>query len=206
MHDQLRQVLLDSRELGFLGPGPVDDHVEHARGFLAPLAEVRGAARLLDLGSGGGVPGLVLAVERPDLEVVLLDGMERRCAFLRLAVERLGVGGRVQVVCERAETAARRPELRGHFDVVTARSFAAPAVTAECAAGFVRVGGLILVSEPPDVPVEQRWPSDPLATLGLEPGARWSDAGATIQALNAVNACPERFPRRVGVPAKRPLF
>src|SRR5690606_17211507 len=139
-----------------------------------PLAAVGEGGRVLDLGSGGGVPGLVLAVRRPDLDVVLLDAMSRRCTFLEAAAAELGLAGRVRVVCERAEVAARDPELRGTFDVVVARSFAAPPVTAECAAGFLRVGGRLLVSEPPDHTGEERWPAAPLDELGLTVGRRWS--------------------------------
>lgn len=204
---RLREVLLRSRELGFLGPGEVDQHVHHAQAFLAPLAAVGEGGRVLDLGSGGGVPGLVLAVRRPDLDVVLLDAMSRRCTFLEAAAAELGLAGRVRVVCERSEVAARDPELRGTFDVVVARSFAAPPVTAECAAGFLRVGGRLLVSEPPDHTGEERWPAAPLDELGLTVGRRWSVEGAaTIQELRSVRPCPERYPRRVGVPAKRPLY
>src|SRR3546814_7282522 len=92
----LVSVLERSRRLGFLGPGPVEDHVRHAQGFLDALEGVTGS--VVDLGSGGGVPGLVLVVERPELSVVLLDAMAKRCAFLREAVEALGADERVEVV------------------------------------------------------------------------------------------------------------
>src|SRR3546814_14662358 len=88
----LVSVLERSRRLGFLGPGPVEDHVRHAQGFLDALEGVTG--RVVDLGSGGGVPGLVLVVERPELSVVLLDAMAKRCAFLREAVAARGAAER----------------------------------------------------------------------------------------------------------------
>jgi 16S rRNA (guanine527-N7)-methyltransferase len=80
-------VLQEAADLGFLGPGAVWDHVGHAAGFLAAL---RPAARVLDLGSGGGVPGLVLAAARPDAALVLLDASQTRTDFLKRAVGRLG--------------------------------------------------------------------------------------------------------------------
>ncbi len=97
---------------------------------------------------------------------------------------------------------AHDPSLRGQFDLVVARSFGKPAVTAECAAGFLHVGGFLVVSEPPDVTDETRWEPEGLAELGLE------DSGQQVgcQVMRAVSLCPERFPRRVGIPAKRPLF
>lgn len=212
VHDALITELERAQELGFLGPGPVDTHVDHARGFAAGLDGP--PARFLDLGSGGGVPGLVLALDWPGASAVLLDAGERRCAFLREAVERLGLDGRVDVVRQRAEEAGRSPTLRGRFDLVVARSFGPPAVTAECAAPFLQVGGRVVVSEPPPEDSAEgaasshdavRWPPEGLAQLGLSPAAAWRhDYG--YQSLVQRSPCPDRYPRRVGQVAKRPLF
>jgi 16S rRNA (guanine527-N7)-methyltransferase len=128
-----------------------------------------------------------------------VDAAERRCRFLEEAVAELELGARVRVVQGRAEVLGRDPSLRGTCDLVTARSFGPPAVTAECAAPFLAVGGVLLVSEPPAA--APRWP-DELATLGLVAGPRVGG----IQVLTQATPCPERFPRRTGVPAKRPLF
>lgn len=199
----LRRVLERSRELGFLGPGEVTFHVEHALGFVAHVAPSR---RVMDLGSGGGLPGLVLLRACPDLEeLVLLDAMERRGAFLRWALEELGAPSNARVVVGRAEQAARRTELRAGFDLVVARSFGRPAVTAECAVGFLSgPGARLLVSEPPEQD-DGRWPAAGLQQLGLEPGPRHR-SGATLQELRAVTSVDPRWPRRDGVPSKRPLF
>jgi 16S rRNA (guanine527-N7)-methyltransferase len=219
----LRQVLHDSRELGFLGPGPIAPQLAHARAFLPLLSDAR---RVLDLGSGGGLPGLVLATSLVDAHLVLLDGNQRRCAFLSNAVERLGFTDRVEVELGRAEELARRPDLEGTFDVVVSRSFGAPAVTAECAVRFLgfedphTTGGStsgiegrvsaaspprLLVSEPPSGS-EDRWPAAGVAVLGLGLGTRHVLADATIQELDLVERWDDRFPRRVGIPTKRPLF
>ena len=203
--DRLDAVLERSRSLGFLGPGPIAPQREHARSFLSPIGH---AARVLDLGSGGGLPGLVVAWELPGVEVVLLDAMAKRCDFLTGAVEELGLGDRVEVRCGRAEELARDADLRGAFPVVVARSFGAPAVLAECAVGFLaNPGARLLVSEPPEADAsDQRWPSDGLEALGLRRGALVHGHGGTIQEILVVAPAPDRFPRRVGVPAKRPLF
>jgi 16S rRNA (guanine527-N7)-methyltransferase len=155
------------------------------------------------LGSGAGIPGLPLALIWPESEWVLLDGSANRAEFLRETVVELGVADRVHVVGERAEIAGRGP-LRGAFDLVVARSFAGPAPTAECGSPFLRPGGRLVVAEPPGGRPE-RWDAPGLAQLGLQIGKR--GAGRTAyQVLVQVDACPDRFPRRVGVPAKRPLF
>jgi 16S rRNA (guanine527-N7)-methyltransferase len=109
----------------------------------------------------------------------------------------------VRVVAARAETAGRS-DLRGEFDLVVARSFGPPAVTAECAAPFLRVGSRLLVTEPPGG-LPHRWDPDGLAYLGLKVDARIV-APTAFQILIQDVVCPDRFPRRVGVPAKRPLF
>ena len=152
------------------------------------------------------MPGLVLAVLRPDRSLVLLDAAQRRTGFLREAVGRLGLASRVQVVEERAETAGRNPDLRGAFDAVVSRSFGPPAVTAECAAGFLPVGGLLVVSEPPagEEP-EGRWPETGLAELGFGPAVRLGTDSAGFVRIPRVQA-HDRWPRRVGIPAKRPRW
>jgi 16S rRNA (guanine527-N7)-methyltransferase len=202
--DALIDELERAQGLGFLGPGPVVAHIVHSRGFAAGLDGPPG--RFLDLGSGGGVPGLVLALDWPDADVVLLDAGERRCAFLREAVKRLGLDGRADVVRQRAEEAGRSAALRGGFDLVVARSFGPPAVTAECAAPFLRVGGHLVVSEPPaEADKAGRWPPEGLSALGLVVGGTWRPEYG-YQSLLQSAPCPERYPRRVGQAAKRPLF
>jgi 16S rRNA (guanine527-N7)-methyltransferase len=196
--DALLEVLDQARRLGALGPAPVDDHVRHAQRFLRALADVDGP--VLDLGSGGGVPGLVIAASRPDLHLTLLDAQARRIAFLDAAIASLGLGERVHAVHARAEDLAHDPAHRGRYGAVTARSFGPPAVVAECAVAFLRRSGLLLVSEPPDEP--DRWPQEGLDHFGLR--ARGATDG--IQVLEASDPCPATVPRRPGIPAKRPRF
>ena len=182
--------MAESAALGFLGPGPVANHLDHTAGFVAAL---RPARRILDLGAGGGVPGLVVAHAVPEADVVLLDASTGRTDFLRRAVGRLGLVERVTVLTARAETAGRDPVWRGTFDAVVARSFGEPAVTAEAAAPFLRVGGQLVVSEPPDRAVD-RWPPDGLALLGLRRDPRAAEAG--VASFSQVEPCAARFPRR----------
>ncbi len=211
----LSEIIGEARTLGFLGPGPIDVHLKHAAGFVSVArARVGADARLLDLGSGAGLPGLVVACGWPEARLTLLDANGRRTAFLRRALERLQVSDRVSVVQERAETAGRSSDLRGAFDAVLARSFGRPAVVAECGAPFLKPGGWLLVSEPPAVPdgggategaPSTRWPLDPLLELGLEP-VEAVHTGFGYQALRQREPCPDRYARRDGVPARKPLF
>jgi 16S rRNA (guanine527-N7)-methyltransferase len=141
----------------------------------------------------------VLALRWPGSEWTFLDANDRRCRFLQEAIGELGLPDRATVVHGRAEEAGRDPALRATFDLVTARSFGPPATTAECAAPFLVVGGRLLVSEPPAGP--PRWPVE-VSELGLRVG----DRVGGIQVLEQVARCSDRFPRRTGVPLKRPLF
>jgi 16S rRNA (guanine527-N7)-methyltransferase len=162
-----------------------------------------GSRRVLDLGSGGGLPGLVLAEDDPGRRLVLLDSATRRCRFLRQAIGVLGLEGRAEVVEERAETAARHPTLREASDAVMARAFGPPAVTAECAVGFLRLGGSLVVSEPPEASV--RWPPEALDDLGLAPAVDCGTGAFSFVRLEKTRT-DDRWPRRVGIPAKRPRF
>jgi 16S rRNA (guanine527-N7)-methyltransferase len=201
----LLEVLRRARDRGFLGPGDPAEHLDHARGF-ADLATARAGVpeRVADLGTGGGVPGLVLAVEWPVASFVLVESSVRRADWLAAAVSSLDLGGRVEVSSARAEDLAHDPRRRESFDLVTARSFAAPAVTAEIGTGLVAVGGMLVVSEPPES--VDRWPEPELAELGLAPADTGVARGAHFACLRKVEPAPEAIPRRRGRAAKRPLW
>jgi 16S rRNA (guanine527-N7)-methyltransferase len=241
----LKDLLREARDRGYLGDQSAERQIQHARGFgevCAAVGAVQSPAsrdtaqadegeptQLLDLGAGAGLPGLVLALNPvPSIDrVVLLDGSVRRAEWLREAVESLELAASVVVVGERAEVAGRMLSWRGHFSIVVARSFGRPAVTAECAAPFLHVGGFLIVSEPPSgeeaLPpgsnadltthsvarsseLEHRWPPEHVAELGFGPAVEWRASGYRYAALRLESPCPDRYPRRNGIPAKRSLF
>ena len=127
----LHQVLERARSVGFLGPGPVDDHIDHAERFLAALPVGPTPVRFADIGSGGGVPGLALLVADPTLSAALIDSAQRRCSFLLWAVAELGLGDRAEVWCGRVEELGHEERARERFDAVVARGFGPPATTLE---------------------------------------------------------------------------
>jgi 16S rRNA (guanine527-N7)-methyltransferase len=141
---------------------------------------------------------------------VLLDAAVRRTEFLRQAVVRCALEDRVTVITDRAELSGRNPELRAQFDGVAVRSFVPPAVVAECAAPFLKKGGCVIVSEPPEstdgsLGAAIRWEAPELFQVGLEP-IEFVRETFGYQVLRQREICPDRFPRRNGVPAKHPLF
>lgn len=201
--EPLVRVLNEARDLGFLGPGPVEPHIEQAKAYLPALPRLGRGGTIMDLGTGGGVPGLPLAYWRQDLNWLLVDAMAKRMAFVRRAVVELGIGA--EVVEGRAEDLARQPAYAHQIDVVVARSLAAPAVAAEYVAPFLKAGGKGVIAEPPGG-APDRWSAAGLAELGMRTGHALYAPSATLQILEQVSECPAKFPRRVGVAAKRPLF
>ena len=197
----LEEVLGDARRIGLLGPEPVERHVVHARVWASALEP----APFLDLGSGAGVPGLVLALEWPDVRAVLLDGQLRRAAWLRAAVSRLDLGRRVEVVEGRAEDLSHDPAIRESYPLVVARGFGPPAATAECGSGFVAVGGALSVSEPPGGD-PSRWPDDGLSQVGLDLSTQVVQPSGSFVILRKHAALEAEFPRRRNLPLKSPLW
>ena len=141
------------------------------------------------------MPGLILALRWPTSSWVLLDSAERRCRFLERAVDSLGMasaGLRSPRAEPRSWAAIRSSEAPL---VVTARIFGSPAVTAECAAPFLEVGGRLLVSEPPST--SHRWPDD-VAQVGLRVGARIGN----VQVLEQRELWAERVPEANWAPGE----
>lgn len=207
-------MLEEARALGFLGPGAVGRHLAHAAAFVAAVGKLFPGPGL-DLGSGGGVPGLVLATTFVEAPWVLLEGNRRRASFLQAAVAELGFAPRVTVRHERAEAAGRDPLLRARFPVVTARSFGPPALTAECGCVFLAPGGRLMVSEPPppeppppEPPPSEppRWPVEGLATLGLADRGVVSAGSGSVRVLELVGPVPTDAPRAGRELRRRPRW
>lgn len=194
---ELLAVLGRARDVGFLGPGPLEAHIEHAQCFLAAIPDH--ASTLLDLGSGGGIPGLPILLARPEMAGTLLDAAARRGAFLQWAAVELGIINRVTVVVGRAESLAHRPDLRAQFAVVVSRGFGPPAVTVENARGFLAEGGRLIISEPPE---GRGWPETVLNELSLRP-VRGHDRVAVFE---STGHAPDEVPRPLHRQRRRPLF
>jgi 16S rRNA (guanine527-N7)-methyltransferase len=171
------------------------------------LDAVRRARRIADLGSGAGWPGLALAAALPQAHVALVESAARHCRYLERAVAASGLTN-VEVVHARAEA---WPEGLGAHDLVTARALAALPVVIEYAAPLLAMGGT-LVAWKGELPSEEGADGEAAAAeLGLAgagvrsvqpfPAAR----GRTLHVFRKVAPTPERFPRRPGMAAKRPI-
>lgn len=224
----LAEVLERAKAVGFLGPGPVTEHIDHARVFHRALAQVLdpaslaatdqapdqagaggavggvGSPRFADIGAGGGVPSLPLLVAS-DYSAVLLEAAAKRCSFLTWAAAELGLAERVEVWCGRVEELAHQERARFRFDAVVARGFGPPAATVECAVGLLVDGGHLIVSEPPG---QRRWPVEALGELGLVQVELADPVPevATFQRRSDVNELPADLPRGAKQQRSRPLF
>lgn len=162
--EALIETLRDAQRLGFFGSGPIEGAIEHAAQFVEAIGEMGPTHRLLDLGSGGGLPGLVLADAFPDVDVVLLDRRQKRADFLARAIRRLGFD-RAEVWCRDADDVVR--SIAGGddpFGVVTARGFGPPEYTLRTAVGCLAPSGVVVISEPPS---GDRWRPELLVELGV---------------------------------------
>jgi 16S rRNA (guanine527-N7)-methyltransferase len=171
------------------------------------LHAVRAARRIADLGSGAGWPGLALAAALPEARVALVESAARHCRYLERAVAASGLTN-VEVVHARAEA---WPDGVGAHDLVTARALAALPVVIEYAAPLLAMGGTLVAWKGEVPPDESADGEAAAAEVGMEavevrpvqpfPAAR----GRTLHVLRKVAPTPERFPRRPGMAAKRPI-
>jgi 16S rRNA (guanine527-N7)-methyltransferase len=149
----------------------------------------------VDVGSGGGSPGIPLASARPELDFVLLEANRRKCAFLR---ETAAGFENVSVICERAEHHAGDAG-RDAYGTAVARALAAPPVAAEWCLPLVRPGGLAVLFVGP------RADLDSISKAATELAAEVEESPAGFALLRKTGPTPERYPRRPGVAKKRPL-
>lgn len=184
--------------------GPPEPLVEDSLVLLEHLGDV---SRLIDVGSGGGLPGLPLKIARPSLAVTLVEADGGKAAFLVQACATLRLTG-VEVVSSRAEEAAHDPRMRETFDVAVARALAPMPVLVELCLGFVRVGGRLLAqkTEAEDV----AGAAHAIEVMGGGPPqvvpapSRLRRAG-TVVIVQKIRPTPDAYPRRAGVPARKPL-
>jgi 16S rRNA G527 N7-methylase RsmG len=165
--DPLKHVaatLLEAQRLGMLGARPVPEAIAHATAFVTAIEGFDGP--LVDVGSGAGLPGLVIAALRSDLTITLLDRRTARTDFLARHVRRLGWSDRVDVVATdvRQFAAMIHAADRAAYRLAVARGFRDPLTTLELTRPLLDRGGRLVVSEPP---TPREWPRDHLERRGF---------------------------------------
>lgn len=186
--------------------GRLEAHVADGVAGVALLASL-GARSIVDIGSGGGVPGIPLALELADAQLHLVESQHWKAEFLLTCTRALNLESRVKVHAIRAEQA---PATIGRelLDAGTARALAAPLVVAEYLAPLVRVGGHLVLWSTAEQAADPTVAANELLGLGdpeLHPAPTPLRESGLLITWPRIAPCSERVPRRVGVAARRPL-
>ena len=194
-----------------------DSEAVQRRHFLESLAFLRAledagafGATAIDIGTGAGFPGLPIKIVRPGLTLTLVEATGKKAAFLRRLVQRLALDD-VMVVQARAEELAHDPAHRSAYHLALARAVASLPVLVELALPFLRLGGYLATPKGSSAPIEVSGATAALQACGgrlelLRPlDLHGPGLIPTLVLVRKVAETPERFPRRPGIPAKRPL-
>ena len=177
---------------------------------LALPAEVKSCGSLCDVGSGAGFPGIPLKIAFPGIKLTVVDSAAKRTGFLERLVSVLGLED-VEVINGRAEYLGRRSEFRERFDVVVSRAVAETRVLMEYTLPLCRVGGLVIMQKKGDVQEEVDRASGGLRELGggpleiVEVPEDVLEGQRKLAVVKKTSTTSPRYPRRTGIPAKRPL-
>lgn len=172
--------------------------------------ELNPKLRIMDVGTGAGFPGVPIKIAFPSIRLALLESNNKKTSFLRHLMRKLGLEG-VEILWGRAEHIAHRKEHREQYDVVVARAVAEMPILAEYTLPFCKVGGLVIAYKGPKAPQELEAAREALSILG---GKYVRMAPAEVPGLHETrilvviakeHPTPEKYPRRPGIPAKRPL-
>lgn len=194
-------VLETNRRFNISGADTPEELAPHILDSLSIVPYVQGP--LVDVGSGGGLPAIPLAIAT-GFEVTMVESTSKKAAFLEAALGTLGLTGRV--IPQRAELAGRDPALRDQFACATARAVSSAPTVLELAAPFLRVGGTAVLQRGRLEPRERDAVVDAAPMLGAEFIREIPLEGdRRVLLVQKTAPTPQRFPRRTGIPEKRPL-
>ena len=189
----------------------VDRHyLDSLTARLALPTEMVEGGRFVDIGTGAGLPGVALKIAFPGLGATLVDATGKKAAFLEHLVRRLGLRG-VDVLAGRAETLGHDSELRESFDFVVARAVSGMATLAELTLPFCRPGGRVIAYKTRSADDEIQEAENAIATMGgklsevVEASVPGIGNDRLLVVLKKTTQSPDRYPRRPGLPGKRPV-
>lgn len=199
-----------ARRAGALGSASIEELWEHTAGFASAVCSAFSAecstwnGRLLDAGTGAGIPGVLLAWQLPQAHLTLVDSSERRLDHVRAARRALGLEDRISVVHGRLDDIARAEGHRGRYDVAVARLLAEPAETAELLLPCVASGGIAVVSARADQVPE--WQAVSGALVGADVVTAAASGSGHFVTIRLSEALPAMYPRRPAARARKPLI
>jgi 16S rRNA (guanine527-N7)-methyltransferase len=171
--------------------------------FQAPL-------KICDVGAGAGFPSLPIKIVYPELEVTIVDSLNKRINFLQYLAEQLGLE-KVSFYHDRAETFGRKKDFREQFDVVTARAVARMSVLSELCLPLVKIGGTMIAMKGPQFKEEEKEANKAIQILG----GKWREihtfslpienSERNIAIIDKIKKTPKTYPRKPGTPSKNPI-
>ena len=186
---------------------PQDAWIKHVLDALTllPYLQAAEAKTMIDVGAGGGVPGIPIAICMPSLEVVLLEATGKKARFLESTAAALGLDT-VRVVSDRAETLGHDREThRDRYDVVTARAVGPLPVLLELTVPFARIGGLVLAIKGERAPEEVAAAKEALHQLHAVVAQTDRTPTGRIVVIEKLRKTPRTYPRRPGEPKRAPI-
>ncbi len=190
-----------------------DDEGIAVKHFLDSLTAFKTGAvkgKVIDVGTGAGFPGLVLKIAKPEIELTLLDSLNKRIVFLNDLCERLGIDD-VETVHARAEDGGRNRQYRGQFDTVVSRAVARLSVLSEWCIPFLKQGGYFLALKGPLADAELNDARRAVKILGgkiedvMEADIPFTDLKHKIIIIKKVGQTPLKYPRKSGIATKTPI-
>ncbi|MBR5329292.1 MAG: 16S rRNA (guanine(527)-N(7))-methyltransferase RsmG [Firmicutes bacterium] len=168
-------------------------------------ADIPEGASLIDVGTGAGFPGMVLKIFRPDLKLTLADALKKRCLFLERLSEELEIND-VNILWGRAEELGRKEELRGQYDFAAARAVASLPILLEYCTPFLKEGGKFLAMKAKEEDVDSTKALSELC-CNIADTTRYELNGEDrmLITVEKIGATPDKYPRRPGMPEKKPL-
>lgn len=168
------------------------------------------AKKIIDVGTGAGFPGVVLKIFKPDLEIVLLDSLQKRVDYLNNLITLLKLQG-ITAIHGRAEEAGQQNTHRERYDLAISRAVANLATLSEYCLPFVKVSGTFIAMKGPKAEQEIKTANKAIKTLGgqLAKVSEFKlpiiDDERTLIKIDKINKTPAKYPRRAGTPAKKPI-
>lgn len=176
--------------------------------MVTKLIKIENCSSMIDIGTGAGIPGILIKIARPDLKMILIEAIRKKADFLHEAVSELGIKN-IEIVNERSETAAKKEKYREKSDMAVARAVSSLKVLAELCLPFVKKDGIFIAMKGEKAQEEINEARNSLSIMGGEISDiieyKVGNLGHRLIIIRKIASTPEKYPRRPGIPEKNPL-